>query len=359
MTAPRSGTAPLPVVFTNTLTALGGITAWEWSLGDGVTSTLWSPTHTYTLYGMYSASLTVHADQEADRQSAQITVLNTPPPTTTVASYTYDGLYRLTHAAHSTGEMFEYAYDAVGNRLAYTRTLGAQVVTTYTYDAANRLTAVNGQAYTWDNNGNLLNDGSKDYVYDQANRLTNINANGLAWSATYNGDGARLKQTSNGSVTTYTLDLAAPLVQVLMQQDAGGTTTYLYGVTRLGEQQPTGWAYHLSDALGSVRQLADDAAQVTLARGYMPYGEPLWSMGSGVSAYGFTGEDWNTIIQLVFLRARYYNGALGRFTQQDPSGLEQNLYAYATSNPVNFTDPSGYGSCRDVAFPVPEAIFVF
>jgi YD repeat-containing protein len=167
----------------------GGITVCEWRLDNGITSTLWNPTHTYTLYGTYPVSLTVQSNQEADRQAAQITVLNTPPPTTTVVSYVYDGLYRLTRAAHSTGESFEYAYDAVGNRLAYTRTLGAQVVTTYTYDAANRLVVTWSDSRvvscTWDANGNLLDDGEKSYTYDQANRLTNINANGLSWSATY------------------------------------------------------------------------------------------------------------------------------------------------------------------------------
>jgi hypothetical protein len=33
-----------------------------------------------------------------------------------------------------------------------TQTLTSTLVTTYIYDAANRLTSVNGQAYTWDNN---------------------------------------------------------------------------------------------------------------------------------------------------------------------------------------------------------------
>jgi RHS repeat-associated protein len=154
---------------------------------------------------------------------------------------------------------------------------------------------------------------------------------------------------TNGVPTTYTLDLAAGLVQVLVQQDTTGATRYLYGVTRIGEQQPSGWAYHLGDALGSVRQLADDSAQVTLARGYMPYGELLWSVGDGSSAYGYTGEDWNTVTQLVFLRARYYSAAAARFTQQDPSGQEQNLYAYAASNPVNRVDPSGLFSLKSIA----------
>ncbi len=43
-------------------------------------------------------------------------------------------------------------------------------------NSANCLTNVNGQAYTWDNNGNLTNDGSKTYLYNQANQLTGITA---------------------------------------------------------------------------------------------------------------------------------------------------------------------------------------
>jgi RHS repeat-associated protein len=216
----------------------------------------------------------------------------------------------------------------------------------YTY-SVNRLTTVNGQAYTWDANGNLLNDGSKSYTYDQANRLITVTATSLSWSASYNGDGARLRQVTNGVPTTYTLDLAAGLVQVLVQQDTTGATRYLYGVTRIGEEQPGGWAYHLTDALGSVRQLADGSAQVTLARGYMPYGEPLWSVGSGSSVYGYTGEDWNTTTQLVFLRARYMQPALGIFVSRDPwqgnarRPLSLQGFNYAYDNPCNKFDHSG------------------
>jgi hypothetical protein len=66
----------------------------------------------------------------------------------------------------------------------------------------------------------------------------------------YNGLGDRLQQTVNATPTTYTLDLNVGLPQVL----ADGTNTYLYGLGRIGEQQPGGFAYHLPDALGSVRQ---------------------------------------------------------------------------------------------------------
>ena len=40
-----------------------------------------------------------------------------PPPPDRIIVYTYDHLYRLTNASYSTGELYEYEYDPVGNRL--------------------------------------------------------------------------------------------------------------------------------------------------------------------------------------------------------------------------------------------------
>ncbi len=80
---------------------------------------------------------------------------------TAVTTYTYDSLYRLTAADYETGQYFHYTYDEVGNRLSQELTGGP--VTTYTYDVANRMMAVGGQANTWDNNGNLLDDGTSTY----------------------------------------------------------------------------------------------------------------------------------------------------------------------------------------------------
>ncbi len=109
-------------------------------------------------------------------------------------------------------------------------------VTDYRYDSANRLTAVvnalsqEGQAHTWDANGNLLDDGQKQYRYDQADRLIGVTGQDLAWSASYDGDGVRLGQVVNGAPITYTVDLAGPLVTVLAQQTLTGTAVYLYGL---------------------------------------------------------------------------------------------------------------------------------
>jgi glucose/arabinose dehydrogenase len=57
-TPTTSDTAPLAVSFTDTST-VPGASAWEWSFGDGATSTQQSPTHTYTASGRYNVRLTV------------------------------------------------------------------------------------------------------------------------------------------------------------------------------------------------------------------------------------------------------------------------------------------------------------
>src|SRR5436305_12558763 len=46
---------------------------------------------------------------------------------------------------------------------------------------------------------------------------------------------------------------------------------------------------------------------------------------------------------LYYNPARYYSPALQRFISEDPIGLSGggNAYAYASNDPVNFSDPSG------------------
>lgn len=54
---PTSGAAPLEVEFTDA--SEGAPTTWLWNFGDGGTSTLQNPTHTYTVPGDYTVTLTV------------------------------------------------------------------------------------------------------------------------------------------------------------------------------------------------------------------------------------------------------------------------------------------------------------
>ncbi len=88
---------------------------------------------------------------------------------------------------------------------------------------------MDGVAYTWDANGNLLFDGQNTYAYDSANRLIHVSSATSTSSYAYSGLGDRLQQTVDRIPTNYTLDLNTSLTQVL----ADGSNTYLYGNGRI------------------------------------------------------------------------------------------------------------------------------
>ena len=54
---PVSGNIPLSVNFTDTST--GQINSWSWAFGDGSTSTLQNPVHSYATVGLYTITLVV------------------------------------------------------------------------------------------------------------------------------------------------------------------------------------------------------------------------------------------------------------------------------------------------------------
>jgi YD repeat-containing protein len=125
-----------------------------------------------------------------------------------VISYTFAPLGRLTDAEYSTGESFGYAYDAVGNGAVFTSTtpLSGTLVTTYTFDAANRLTArgvsdglraeLRAYTYSWSDRGQLLKETTqgvdvRTFTYDGAGRLVEATVFTLTTRFTYNGLGAR------------------------------------------------------------------------------------------------------------------------------------------------------------------------
>jgi len=192
----------------------------------------------------------------------------------------------------------------------------------------------------------LLNDGSKTYLYNQANQLITITATSLTWSAAYNGDGARLRQIVNGTPTTYTLDLAAPLVTALTERTGATTKQYVYGQGDSPLAVYTGTWTYLSgrDGLNSVRQETDAAGNVLTTRSFDPYGVPL--QGGGGTPFGYTGEQTDST-GLVFLRARYMQPTLGMFLSRDPWAGTANRpatiqgYNYTANNPIIFRDPAG------------------
>jgi RHS repeat-associated protein len=160
---------------------------------------------------------------------------------------------------------------------------------------------------------------------------------------TYTAQGLRVMQSVDGYETTFAWDWAFPLAQVLSTSDG---TQDVYGLGRVGEMRDGSWAYPLLDALSSARQWTDSSGAVIYAAGYTPYGEG-----------GYTGEWTDPNLGMVYLRARWYEPQVGRFTQRDVwSGSHRqpqtlNRYIYVINRPIILIDPSGLQVCGSYCGP--------
>jgi RHS repeat-associated protein len=146
----------------------------------------------------------------------------------------------------------------------------------------------------------------------------------------------------SGDTTQYVLDLATTLPVVVSDTEA----VYLYGLDIIAQQQ-AGRQYYFHDGLGSVRQLLDNTGELEANYAYDPFGVPVVA-GDATNPYQFTGEAWDAEVELLYLRARYYQPETGRFMTKDswPGNYQYpatlNPYAYALNNPINLVDPTGH-----------------
>ena len=130
-----------------------------------------------------------------------------------------------------------------------------------------------------------------------------------------------------------------------------GTLNYTYGLQRISENQQIQGAWTPSfygyDGFGSVRQLTNASATVTDTYNYDAFGNLLNSTGTTPNSYLYRGEQYDTNLNLYYLRARYYNPQTDRFMSRDPEdGITidpktLHKYVYAGGDPVNAMDPRG------------------
>lgn len=117
---PVSGIFPLPVQFTDT--SQGGATSWAWDFGDGTTSTLTNPSHTYTSAGDYTVSLTVTNSKGSDT-STQTNLIHAADkvPIAGFSASTTSGQYPLavdftdTSVKHPTSWAWDFGDGATAN----------------------------------------------------------------------------------------------------------------------------------------------------------------------------------------------------------------------------------------------------
>ena len=211
---------------------------------------------------------------------------------------------------------------------------------TASYDAGNHIAQFNTTPYSYDPNGNLLTDGQRNYTWDAANRLTQLNGISSA-SFQYDAYGRRTSKTINGTQTGYLYDGINPVQEqtgssVIANLLNGGVDEHFARTTANGSQS------YLTDALGSTLALSDANGNLTTQYSYEAYGNTTASGTTSDNAYQYTGRE-NDGTGLYYYRARYYDTQSSRFISQDPIGFGGgvNQYTYVEGNPIGKIDPSG------------------
>ena len=207
-------------------------------------------------------------------------------------------------------------------------------------------------SYSYDLNGNLLNDGTRTYSWDAKDELVGIvytsgPNSGNHTEFTYNGAGARVKIVERTG-TVLGSGTITSTKQYVGEEERDGNNLITKRYFAQGEQRISGSTatnyFYTFDHLGSVREMMDNNGTTIDARySYDPYGRRTQVSGSIVCDFGFTGYYTHANSGLDLSATRAYDPNTGRFNQRDPSGESSglNLYAYCGGNPVNYTDPTG------------------
>ncbi|MBR5552700.1 MAG: RHS repeat-associated core domain-containing protein, partial [Clostridia bacterium] len=282
-------------------------------------------------------------------------------------SYTYDGAGRLVLEAHGglgIDHQTSYVYDASGNRTREiyvanpTEQYGTLAINTtdYVYDANNRLISLSSggvtNTYTYDNNGNMLADGSKTFTYNVLNQLVSFTNGPVTANYGYLPNGLRsYKSVTDGTNSTYNSfvwdgdKLAYEYTATnanTPQMYVGTVYNYGHGLVSHSDNLNGNYILYATDGHGDVTKLLD----ATNPNFYDPVDENEFdAFGNGganeYSRMGYTGEYHDAETGFIYLRARYYSPAIGRFINEDPIRDGLNWYVYCNNNPVNFVDPTG------------------
>ena len=106
--------------------------------------------------------------------------------------------------------------------------------------------------------------------------------------------------------------------------------------------------YYHFNAHGDVVALTNESGSKTKSYSYNAFGVEHNESTLDDNPFRYCGEYYDKETKTIYLRARYYNAAQGRFTQQDgweyanpEDPLSLNLYTYCWNNPVRYKDYSG------------------
>ena len=312
--------------------------------------------------------------------------------------YDYDEFSRIIDEDYGREEI-DYYYDAAGNRtLKKICDDNGDTDVNYTYDLNNRLleestdyyakNETDVTKYVYDNNGNQikkigyitkgvngspsqdlvseneLNNTYEIYKYNEFNEMTSFESNKESkWEYAYLPNGLRYRKSNASHFDRYVWDRNGNIIAE-MNGEGNLTSKYVRGNKLISKD---GNEYFGYDGHGSVVNISNESGKSIKSYDYDAFGVELNRDVNDTNLFRYCGEQYDNETDSIYLRARYYNPSLGRFTTEDTYWnssnriygdkeykegeikypdykaiiQSENLYIYCINNPTCYLDITG------------------
>ena len=219
---------------------------------------------------------------------------------------------------------------------------------------------------TYDNNGNLTNDGTRSFAYDADNQLTNVTLAG-SWRSDFVYDGMNRRRIERDFVwqsgvwrQTNEIHYIYDGSLILQERDASNhvLVTYTRGLDFSGSLKSAGGiggllartdtnssTFYHTDGSGNITTLMDVRQNIVARYLYSPFGQLLakWGALANANEMQFSSVPQQILSGLSFYTHRGYNPNLQRWLSQDPIGEWGGIDVYESffNSPLNYVDRNG------------------
>ena len=150
----------------------------------------------------------------------------------------------------------------------------------------------------------------------------------------YDAEGLRHEMKENGSLVKFIFN---PDREAVVEESSSGLTRYIRSSELIARNTDAARTYYhyASDEMGSTTHIVDENGNVKNRYAYDAWGKIMAKEEAIPNRFTYYGQQIDPITQQYYLRARFYNPVIGRFTQEDTyRGDGLNLYVYCTNRPT-------------------------
>ncbi len=175
--------------------------------------------------------------------------------------------------------------------------------------------------FIYDFNGNLISDSISTYEWDAENRLVAINKGIFRSEFSYDGLGNRVRIVEkNGTNTDNNKRFVFFGNKIIEERDSTGlivTKRYFENGFTVGNTK----YFYTQDHLGTIREVIDNNGGLQVRYDYTPWGKRIRVLGNGQDAdFGFTGHYFHSSSSLYLTKYRGYSPEFARWISRDPYG---------------------------------------